>query len=41
MIKKRLDPLLDYALTKEGRENLALALIAAGCITGIVTIGRI
>jgi hypothetical protein len=41
MIRKRFDPFIDYALTKQGRENLALALIAGGCIAGIVTIGRL
>jgi hypothetical protein len=35
----RLDELIEYALTKQGRENVSLAVIAAACIAGIVAIG--
>ena len=41
MPRYRLDDLIEYALTKRGRENVSLALIAAGCIAGIVAIGRL
>jgi hypothetical protein len=41
MNRYRLDDLIEYTLTKRGRENLALAMLAASCIAGIVTIGRI
>jgi len=41
MIRYRIDDFIEYARTKRGRENMALTLIAAGCIAGIVAIGRI
>jgi hypothetical protein len=41
MIRYRLDDFIGYARTKRGRENMALTVIAAGCIAGIVVIGRI
>ncbi len=41
MNRYRLDDLIEYTLTKRGRENVALALLAASCIAGIVTIGRV
>jgi hypothetical protein len=40
MTRYRLDDLLEYALTKGRRENVALALIAASSIAGIIIIGR-
>lgn len=39
MPRYRLDDLIEYALTKRGRENVSLAVIAAACIAGIVAIG--
>jgi hypothetical protein len=39
MPRYRLNDFLEYALTKRGRENVSLALIAAACIAGIVAIG--
>ena len=41
MDRYRLDDLVEYALTKRGRENVALTLLAVGCLAGIVTIGRL
>lgn len=40
MVRYRLDDFIEYALTKQGRENVALALLAAGCVMGVVLIGR-
>ena len=40
MPRYRLDDLIEYTLTRRGRENTSLALIAAACIAGIVAIGR-
>jgi hypothetical protein len=37
----KLDDLIEYALTKRGRENVALSLLAASCVAGILVIGRI
>jgi len=37
----RVDNFIDYALTKRGKENTALALLVAGCVAGIVAIGRL
>jgi hypothetical protein len=34
-----MDDLVEYALTKRGRENMSLAMIAAACIAGIVAVG--
>ena len=36
----RLDDLIEYTLTKRGRENMALALLAGCCVAGIIAIGR-
>ena len=41
MTRYRLDDIVEYTLTKRGRENVALTLLAAGCVAGIVVIGRI
>jgi hypothetical protein len=35
-----IDNFIEYALTKRGRENLGLSLLLAGCVAGIVAIGR-
>lgn len=40
MPRYRLDDLIEYSLTRRGRENVSLALIAAACIAGIVAIGH-
>jgi hypothetical protein len=40
MDRYRFDDLIEYVLTRRGRENLALATIAVGCVAGIVYIGR-
>ena len=36
-----LDDLIEYTLSKRGRENLALTVLAASCVAGIVAIGRL
>lgn len=41
MTRYRIDDLIEYALTKKGRENMALTLLAAGCLAGIIAIGRL
>ena len=41
MNRYRLDDFIEYTLSKRGRENVALACLAAGCVAGIVLIGRI
>jgi hypothetical protein len=41
MTHYRLDDFIEYTLSRRGRENVALAVIAAGCIAGIVAIGRL
>jgi len=41
MNRYRFDDLVDYALSKRGRENLSLMALAAGCIAGIVVIERL
>jgi len=41
MTRYRLDDIVEYTLTKRGRENVALTLLAASCVAGIVVIGRI
>jgi hypothetical protein len=41
MNRYRLDNFLGYTQTKRGRENVALTVLAAGCLAGIVVIGRI
>ena len=37
----RLDDLIEYTLSKRGKENVALTLLAAGCVAGIVVLGRL
>jgi hypothetical protein len=37
----RLDDLIEYTLSKRGRENLALTVLAASCVAGILAIGRL
>jgi hypothetical protein len=37
----RLDDLIEYSLSKRGRENVALSLLAASCVAGIFVIGRL
>jgi hypothetical protein len=41
MNRYRLDDLIEYTLSKRGRENVALAVLAAGCVAGIVVLGRL
>jgi hypothetical protein len=41
MNRYRVDDFIEYALSKRGRENLSLMLLAAGCIAGIVVIERL
>jgi hypothetical protein len=41
MDRYRFDDLIEYALSKRGRENLTLMLLAAGCVAGIVVIERL
>ncbi|HEY5052102.1 MAG TPA: hypothetical protein VII45_01690 [Solirubrobacterales bacterium] len=36
----RLDDIIEYAMTRRGRENVALILIAAGSVAGIVATTR-
>jgi hypothetical protein len=36
-----LDDAIEYALSKRGRENVALVALAAGCVAGIFAIGRL
>jgi hypothetical protein len=40
MNRYRLDDMLEYTLSKRGRENVALTLIAFGSIAGVFAIGR-
>ena len=40
MIRYRIDDFIEYSRTKRGRENMALAIIAAGSLVGIIAIGR-
>ena len=35
------DDVIEYAMSKRGKENLSLALLAAGCIAGIAVIHRL
>jgi hypothetical protein len=37
----RFDDIVEYALSKRGRENVALVLIAAGSVAGIVATRRV
>ena len=41
MNRYRLDDLIEYTLTKRGRENMALGFLAASCVAGILAIGRL
>jgi hypothetical protein len=41
MNRYRLDDFIEYTLSKRGRENVALAALAASCVAGIVVIGRL
>jgi hypothetical protein len=41
MNRYRLDDFIEYTLSKRGRENVALTLLAASCVAGIVVIGRL
>jgi hypothetical protein len=41
MNRYRLDDFIEYALSKRGRENMALAALAASCMAGIFAIGRL
>lgn len=41
MGRYRIDNFMEYAQTKRGRENVALTVLAAGCVAGIVVIGRL
>lgn len=40
MTRYRLDDFIEHSLTRGGRENIALAIIAAGSLAGIIAIGR-
>jgi hypothetical protein len=35
-----LDDFIEHTLTRRGMENMGLALLAAGCLAGIVVVGR-
>jgi hypothetical protein len=41
MNRYRLDDLIEYTLSKRGRENVALAFLATSCVAGIFVIGRL
>jgi hypothetical protein len=41
MNRYRLDDFIEYTLSKRGRENMALAALAASCVAGIFVIGRL
>jgi hypothetical protein len=41
MDRYRLDDFVEYTLSKRGRENVALAVLAASCVAGIFVIGRV
>ena len=41
MNRYRFDDFIEYTLSKRGRENMALAALAASCVAGIVVIGRL
>jgi hypothetical protein len=41
MERYRFDDFIEYTLSKRGRENVALTLLAASCVAGIVVIGRL
>ena len=38
--KNRVDDALEWALSREGRENIGLAVLALGSVAAIVLIGR-
>ncbi len=40
MDRYRFDDFIEYALSRQGRENLTLVALAAGCVAGIFAIGR-
>lgn len=40
MDRYRFDDMLEYTLSRQGRENVVLALIAVGSIAGIVAVER-
>jgi hypothetical protein len=40
MDRYRFDDFIEYALSRQGRESLALVTIAVGCVAGIVLLGR-
>jgi hypothetical protein len=40
MDRYRVDDIVEYTLSRRGRENVALALIAVGSLAGIFAIGR-
>jgi len=37
----RIDNFMEYAQTKRGMEDVALTVLAAGCVAGIVFISRL
>jgi hypothetical protein len=41
MNRYRFDDFIEYALSKRGRENLTLMLLAGGCVAAIVVIERL
>ncbi len=41
MDRYRVDDFIEYALSKRGRENLTLVVLAASCLAGIVVIDRL
>lgn len=41
MNRYRFDDFIEYALSKRGKENLTLMVLAAGCVAGIVVVGRL
>jgi hypothetical protein len=41
MNRYRLDDLIEYSLSRRGRENVALVVLAASCVAGIFAVGRI
>ena len=41
MNRYKLDDMIEYTLSKRGRENTALFVLAASCLAGIFAIGRL
>ncbi len=41
MSRNRVDDFLEHSLTKRGRENVALAVLAPSCLAGIVLLNRV